>query len=144
MKKLFILTVVCIAVAAGAYAGATEEQPAADTSTEATDPYAPIDGKQYHITWVGYQVRPIAEEPVMIQYWNEKFNVNIEVINIDRNKWFEILDLKLAAGEVAGDMGEVNEEAGGIRSNSGVVESRSQELALLADKLRGLVGQFKI
>lgn len=48
------------------------------------------------------------------------------------------------AGDVAGDMGVVNEEAARINSNSGTVENRSQELAVLADKLSNLVGQFKV
>jgi methyl-accepting chemotaxis protein len=48
------------------------------------------------------------------------------------------------AGEVADDMGEVNQEAARINSNGGLVESRSQELAALADKLRNLMGQFKV
>jgi methyl-accepting chemotaxis protein len=48
------------------------------------------------------------------------------------------------AGEVAGNMGVVNQEAARINSNSGAVENRSQELAVLADKLSSLVGQFKV
>jgi methyl-accepting chemotaxis protein len=47
------------------------------------------------------------------------------------------------AGEVAGDMEAVNQEAARINDNSGTVEGRSQELATLADKLSNLMGQFK-
>ena len=82
------------------FAAGQEEGTATETKVETADPYAPIEGKRYHIAWVGYQTAPIAENPVMISHWNERFNVDIEVLNIDRNKWFEILDLKLAAGEV--------------------------------------------
>ena len=102
MKRLllavFVLAAICAPLAL--FAASQSEGTAGAATVAAADPYAPIEGKRYHISWVGYQTAPIAENPVMVNYWNQKFNIEIEVWNIDRNKWFEILDLKLAAGEV--------------------------------------------
>ena len=67
---------------------------------EEADPWAPIDGKKYNISLVSYQTKPIAEDAVMLKYWGEKYDVNFEVLNVDRNKHFEVLDLMFAAGNV--------------------------------------------
>ncbi len=83
------------------------------SSSEEEDPYAkyaPIEGKEYTITLVSYQIGPIQENPPMIQYWNEKFGVNIEVWDIEWANWTETINLKIAAGEIPDRLqGRLNE-----------------------------------
>ncbi len=67
---------------------------------DATDPTKPDPDKKYTITWVTYQLAPLDENAKMIQYWNEQFNVDLQVWNIDNSNSEEILSLKFASGEI--------------------------------------------
>lgn len=58
------------------------------------------DSGRMDITWTGYQLGPTDQDAVMIQKWNEKFNVNLDIWNIDNNQWDEIINLKLASGSI--------------------------------------------
>jgi methyl-accepting chemotaxis protein len=48
------------------------------------------------------------------------------------------------AGSISDDIGEVNAAVHGIADSSGLVNTQSDELSALADKLHDLVGRFKI
>ncbi len=85
--------------ATAASPAATAAAPAAATAA----PAAPATGERYTYTWVAYQLAPIKppeEHPKVIEYFNQMFNVDIRIVNIENNKWDEILNLKLASGEV--------------------------------------------
>jgi putative aldouronate transport system substrate-binding protein len=62
--------------------------------------YAPIKDKKYTIQWLAGSLAPVEDNAELIKYWNEKFNVDIKVWNIDGAKWDELLNLKFASGEV--------------------------------------------
>lgn len=80
-------------------------QSPAGTTEPVKDPYEPIEGKKYHILWTANQTAPIAENPEIVQIFNEKFNVEIEVLNIESGKAEEIMGLKFAAGEIPDKFG---------------------------------------
>lgn len=67
------------------------------------DPYAkyrPIDGKTYNISWTAGQLGPTDKDGEMTQYWNKKWNVKLDIWNIDSAQWNEIMNLKFASGEI--------------------------------------------
>ncbi|NMA85075.1 MAG: extracellular solute-binding protein [Epulopiscium sp.] len=62
--------------------------------------YQPIEGKTYDISWTVGQLAPIDENAEMTQYWNEKWNVKLDIWNIDNAQWHEIINLRFATGEI--------------------------------------------
>lgn len=52
------------------------------------------------ITWANYQIEPTAADAEMLKYYGEKFGVDFEVININNEKYHEILNIKIASGEI--------------------------------------------
>lgn len=62
--------------------------------------YTPIEGKQYHISWVPYEQAPIPQDADMVKYYEEKFNVDFDIWNFDHNKVTELFNMRLAAGEI--------------------------------------------
>lgn len=61
---------------------------------------ANIDEKVYTFTWTANQAAPIDSDPFIIDYFNKKLNVKIDVWNIDSAKYEDILSMKLASGEI--------------------------------------------
>ena len=68
------------------------------STSSAEDETAPKNIK-YKISWIGAQNNPLCSDPVMIKYWDEKFNVDIDYWNIDSANWNDVLGTKFAAGE---------------------------------------------
>jgi putative aldouronate transport system substrate-binding protein len=64
------------------------------------DPYAPVEGKKYKISWTAYQKAPTDPDGEMIRYYEDMFNVDIDVWNLEYDKYEKMLDLRLAAGEI--------------------------------------------
>lgn len=56
--------------------------------------------KRMKITWANYQIEPTAADAEMLKYYGDKFGVDFEVININNEKYHEILNIKMAAGEI--------------------------------------------
>lgn len=70
------------------------------TETLSMTSYEIDPDKVYEVSWVGYQTAPINEGAVMLDYWKDQKNIDINIENIEFNKWNEILNLKMAAGEI--------------------------------------------
>ena len=62
------------------------------------DPTAPKD-ITYKISWIGAQNSPLCDDPVMIDYWNKKFNVEIDFWSIESANWNDVLSTKFAGNE---------------------------------------------
>lgn len=73
-----------------------------DDTQALIDKYKPDPNKKYTYTWTGYQMGPIDEDPEMVKYWEEKFNIDIDLWNIEDSKQ---LNLKFASGQVPDRMG---------------------------------------
>ena len=52
------------------------------------------------LNWTAYQKKPVEQDAYLIKYYEEKFNVDVNYINIDNTKADEILGIKFAAGEI--------------------------------------------
>lgn len=66
----------------------------------AEDKYAPKEGKTYEISVLTMTPAPVGENSYITKMFNEKFNVKLKPVFIDSTKWDEILNVKLASGEV--------------------------------------------
>lgn len=56
--------------------------------------------KKHTISIASYHVGPTDKDGELVKYTNEKYNVELDILNIENNKYEELLNLKLAAGEV--------------------------------------------
>ncbi|MDF2713693.1 MAG: extracellular solute-binding protein [Paenibacillus sp.] len=54
----------------------------------------------YAISWVSSQTAPVEPDAEMIRYWNEKFNVKLDVWNMAQKNAGALLERKLASGEI--------------------------------------------
>lgn len=52
------------------------------------------------ITVANYQIEPTDPNGEMLKYYGDKFGVDFEIINIANEKYHEIINLKMAAGEI--------------------------------------------
>jgi len=52
------------------------------------------------ISWTAWLGAPVEENAPMIQYWNEKLGVNIDVWNIEAANYVETISLKIAGGDI--------------------------------------------
>ncbi|WP_019909166.1 extracellular solute-binding protein [Paenibacillus sp. HW567] len=69
---------------------ATEQQRATPTSAP------PL----YHISWTMHQNLPVPKDAEMLKYVEDKFNVDLDVWNLENNKYEALLDMKLAQGAI--------------------------------------------
>ncbi len=82
-------------------AGAKEaEQAAGAAGKSGVEKYFPVQGKKYTINWVSGASAPVDEDALMVKYWNDAFNVDIKIINIETNKYVELINLRFAAGDI--------------------------------------------
>ncbi|WJH35467.1 extracellular solute-binding protein [Paenibacillus sp. CC-CFT747] len=105
MKKAVFqpLAVLAAAGLCAAVVGCSGGGSSASTTTPAAsdpDKSKPDDSKKYHIDWTAYQLAPTDKDAPMVKYWNEKFNVDLNVWNIEARNYEEVISLKLASGEV--------------------------------------------
>lgn len=56
--------------------------------------------KKMKITWTAYQMAPTNADAPMVKYYEEMFNVDFDVWNIDYQQYTELLNIRLAAGEI--------------------------------------------
>lgn len=73
----------------------SKESPSADDSGGSMD-----KDKVYKISAAPYELVPVESNAPMTKYWEEKFNVDLDIWNVDPNKYAEILGIRIASGEV--------------------------------------------
>lgn len=106
-KNLKIMTLVVAVTLLTGSLTACQKAPATDNQASAGSPnntsiskYEPQKDKKYKFTWTFYQTAPIAKDPIMKKYWEDKFNVEFDIWDIDQSKRDEILNLKMASGNI--------------------------------------------
>ncbi len=108
--SIFIALLLIISISACNITGTDVDKSIRNTSVEneisedGYEKYAPIPGKQYTITWTSQQSAPLGDNPEILDYWNEKLDVNIVIWNIENTRYAEILNLKVASGEIPDEM----------------------------------------
>lgn len=60
-----------------------------------TDKYAPEEGKHYELNILSTQANPVENDAALVQHWNEKFDVTINVVNASG----EALNVLIASGD---------------------------------------------
>jgi len=69
-------------------------------TTPEVPPAVEPDSEHFTISWVGFQMAPLGNDPFILRYMEEKFNVTFDVWNLDWNQFDELLNLRLAVGEI--------------------------------------------
>ena len=78
----------------------TQEVTQAPVTQAAENSDEPKSDKTYEFTWTAWQASPLDEDPYILENINKKYNVKINIWNIDPSKFDEILSMSLASGEV--------------------------------------------
>ncbi|MEC0331755.1 extracellular solute-binding protein [Paenibacillus macerans] len=55
---------------------------------------------QYKISWTMHQNLPVPEDAEMVRYVEDKFHVDLDVWNLENNKYEALLDIQLAQGAI--------------------------------------------
>lgn len=71
-----------------------------ETAEDEKDAWVPDENKTYNYTWCFYQTAPIADEPVMFDFYKDKFNITFDVWDIDATAATEILANRIIGGEI--------------------------------------------
>lgn len=100
-KKILTLALIIAAIASASACSDNKESTGGNSSVSAElSQYEPIEGKDYEYNWVFYQLTPIADNARMIEYWEEKFGIKINVWDIEQSQMTEILNQRIMSGEV--------------------------------------------
>lgn len=105
MRKAIAAWVLAALVTSVSFATGTSEPgmagPNAQPQATGVDAYAPVPDKQYEFSfvpvWMGV---PVGDDPSIIGIYEEKHNVDMEVVYVDFDNYNEDIGLKLAAGEI--------------------------------------------
>jgi putative aldouronate transport system substrate-binding protein len=68
--------------------------------TEALQQTAPSADRKYTISWTMHQNLPVPEDAEIVRYVEKKFNVDMNIWNLENNKYEALLDMKLAQGAI--------------------------------------------
>ncbi|WP_338554717.1 ABC transporter substrate-binding protein [Paenibacillus sp. KS-LC4] len=99
MKKLqriiTLMAVVCISFISGCEASSVHLSAAKELQAKVAS-YSP----QYNISWTTHLNLPVPEDAEMVRLLENKFNVHLDVWNLENNKYEALLDMRLAQGEI--------------------------------------------
>ena len=70
------------------------------TTAAAVDKSVPVEGKTYVIKKAANLAHPVDENAKMVKYWEDRFNVDFQIINLDPNSWQDSLNVRLASGDI--------------------------------------------
>lgn len=99
INSLRYLSLVVVLMTVFSSACGTQEEKSKDTQGS-NHPAASVEDKRYKISWTMHQNEPVPENAEMIKYIEDKFNVDLEIWNLENNNYEALLDLRLAQGEI--------------------------------------------
>ncbi|MFK7692300.1 hypothetical protein [Paenibacillus sp. HJGM_3] len=100
LSLAMVLAVTTLAGCSGNSSKEPDNEPAKEVSQVDSDKYKPNDGKVYNIAWLAAPINaPVPDTAELKAYWEKKYNVKFNLWYIERAKWQEILNVKIAAGE---------------------------------------------
>lgn len=86
--------------------GASGEGKESSGEKVAIEEFAPKEDKKYKLDWAPYITDPVSQDAIMVKFYEDKFNVDFNMWNLDHQNIHEVLNLKFAAGEVPDYMGQ--------------------------------------
>ncbi|MDT0124830.1 extracellular solute-binding protein [Paenibacillus sp. RRE4] len=63
-------------------------------------PSSPSGKAKYHISWTLHQNLPVPQDAEMLKQVEEQFDVDLDIWNMENNKYESLLDMKLAQGNI--------------------------------------------
>lgn len=104
MKRIVSLMLAMMMVTS-LFAGCSSKDESVDVKDSTTKVEEPKEDeakeeKRYTISWTAYQKAPTDPDGEMLKYFEDMFNVDLDVWNLEHNKYAEMLNVRLAAGEV--------------------------------------------
>lgn len=102
----FLLVFSLILSACNKSSGASGEGKGSSGEMVAIEEFAPKEDKKYKIDWAPYITDPVSQDAIMVKFYEDKFNVDFNIWNLDHQNIHEVLNLKFAAGEVPDYMGQ--------------------------------------
>lgn len=70
------------------------------TTTDKQEADSASPTPRYHISWTMHQNVPVPEDAEMLKYVEDKFDVDLDVWNLENSKYESLLDMKLAQGAI--------------------------------------------
>ncbi|RED55983.1 extracellular solute-binding protein [Cohnella lupini] len=77
-----------------------EARPGSLSNSEHRQSSVPSDSPRYNISWTMHLNVPVPEDAEMLKYVEDKFNVDLDVWNLENNQYESLLDMKLAQGDI--------------------------------------------
>ena len=71
----------------------------------------PVDEITYEIQMTKYKREPTPDDAVMLRFYEDEFNVDIKLWNLDQSKYIELLNLRIASGDIP-DLMYISGQAG--------------------------------
>lgn len=93
-----LLTVSLAATACSTKGGEPSESSSAGSSTAAAG--TPDPNKKYKFTMASEQLVPVDPQGELVKYWQEQFNVEFDIWNLESAKYDDLLNLRFAGGEI--------------------------------------------
>ncbi|MEK3885704.1 extracellular solute-binding protein [Paenibacillus sp. PL2-23] len=69
-------------------------------STSTSEPVVDDKSQKHTLSIASYHLSPTDKDGALVQYVNDKYNVELDILNIENNKYEELLNLKFASGEI--------------------------------------------
>ncbi|RAU99841.1 extracellular solute-binding protein [Paenibacillus sp. YN15] len=91
--------VLALGMSVGALAGCGGADEATGSGGETPD-----QNKRYTFTMTSEQMAPLEADGELVKYWEDKFNVDFDVWNLDSSKYNDLLNLRFAGGEIPDKM----------------------------------------
>lgn len=75
--------------------------PSAMVDSQEGSTLSPLKDKaKYHISWTMHQNLPVPQDAEMLQVVEDRFGVDLDIWNMENNKYESLLDMKLAQGSI--------------------------------------------
>jgi putative aldouronate transport system substrate-binding protein len=100
-KEIRRITTLLAALLLSIVCGCSAESGPASDVEQRQNPEASEDGTpRYHISWTMHLNLPVPEDAEMVRYVEQKFNVDLDVWNLENNRYEALMDMKLAQGAI--------------------------------------------
>lgn len=98
-KRLGAIVIACMLIATVSGCKKAETTGNNTGANVTASKYEPQKDKKYKISFFNNQAFPVDANGEMVKYWNQKFNVEFNIINLDPKTATEQMNLKVASGE---------------------------------------------